>query len=92
MAKEQFTTPTSNPTFPPTLENCGQNPKNCQFMKGTLLGEKMYDAICKKPLPNSPQIKAIVDGWNLPITINTSDIEKIMCGKCHPIYGVERVV
>lgn len=92
MTKERFTTPTSNPTFPPTLENCDQNPSNCPFMNGVLLEGTMYDATCGKSLPNSSQVIAVVDGWNLPITINTSDIEKVMCGRCHPISGVKRVI
>lgn len=92
MTREQFTTPTSNPTFPPTLENCDQNPTICKFMKGILLEGVMYDATCGKPLPSTTKINAIVDGWNIPITINTSDIEKVMCGKCHPIHGVKRTV
>ncbi len=92
MAKEQFTTPTSNSTFPPTLESCDQNPTICTFMKGILLKGVMYDATCTKPLPNPSQITAIVKGWNLPIKINNSDIEKVMCGKCHPINGVKRTV
>ena len=92
MVKEHFTTPTSNPTFPPTLEDCCQDPKICSFMKGFLLNGKMYDATCTKPLPETSQIEALVDGWNLLININVSLIDRVWCGKCHPTYGVERTV
>jgi len=89
MAK--YTSPTANPTFPPTLEDCEEEPKSCRYMKGTLIEGMMYDAKCIKPIEGCV-LGILVQGWEGLIEVPTVMIEKVLCGKGRGNKGVERDV
>lgn len=85
-----YTSPTSNPTFPPTYTKCGFDSKTCPHMKGVILRGRLYDARCTLPITEE-NIQVLVEGWNEKITVKKDEIEgSVFCGFDDQLKGVER--
>ena len=87
----RFTSPTSNPDFPPTLEGCDKDPTTCPHMQGSLIGNTMFDAKCTRPITGT-HISVFVQGFNMLFEIPINKIDEVLCGKCSYLEGVERKI
>jgi len=72
-----------------TFEDCDKDPRTCPHMRGPKVRNIIYDATCHQPL--SETVDVIIDGVNFTSKLPKGIISKVLCGKCHPRNGTERI-
>lgn len=81
--------PTSNPACPARRMNCGEDPRTCSYMTGVVIGKKVYDATCTKPVPETVMVE--IAGWGDGIQVKGEHLpETIICGYDNPVKGIKR--
>lgn len=70
------------------LKECGEDPSKCTFFVGGIsINDTVFDAECKRPLPDPIEIEQ--SGWNETRKIPRNTICVVHCGLCSN-NGVER--